>query len=111
MSCRHGGCALFGQVWYLLHFIGLDGDRLGWTRALALLIHVAQLCFFYYLDEAADTRCSKPWPSLEVACGDVFTPSGSTAVPHCCMVKLDELARGFTFINVVGKTFGCAHGS
>ena len=26
------------------------------------------------------------------------------------MLELDDLARGFTFINVVGKTFGYGHG-
>ena len=68
-----------------------------------LLIHVAYLCFFYYFDEAAYTRCSKPWPYFEVACVDGFTPSGRAGILHCCIVELNELARGFAFINVVEK--------
>ena len=65
---------------------------------------MAHLGFFYYLDKAADTRCSKTWTSFEVTCSDGFTPSGRTCITHCCMVELDELAHGFTFINDVGKT-------
>ena len=100
-----------GQLWYLFHCIGLDGGRLGRTRVLAMLIHVAHFYFFYYLDEAANTRCSKPWPYLERACGDGFTPSGRAGIPHCFMVELYKLASGFTFINFFGKNFDYGRGS
>ena len=99
------------QLWHLFHCIRLDRDRLGWTIALPLLIHVDHLGLFYYLDEAVDMSCSKTQSSFEVSCSDVFTSHGRTGIHHCCMVELDELACGFTFINVVGKTLGYGQGS
>ena len=67
------------------------------------MTHMNHLGFFYYLDEAADTSCGETRPFFEVACSDGFTLIGRACIPHCCMVELDELARGFTFINFVGK--------